>query len=178
MAAPPFQTKLRPVVADDTDSLFTATTGRGYESRGRWKAGRSPITPTNRGVSLEHGPTAGSGLNRMASRTGPKPNVEIHRRQQSFTGLEPCRGALQGARRCCHQRLPSLPRLIPQPAKPNRGSHKGNSGIPADGRSCVRPPSAGSHWCAFTGRNGQVSLRFGTGVEPVTARLAVWCSFH
>src|SRR5690349_14131392 len=47
MAAPPFRTKKMKYLCSKCCDA---------DQRGRWKAGRSPITPKKRGVSLEHGP--------------------------------------------------------------------------------------------------------------------------
>ena len=107
----------------------------------------------------------------------PKPVAGNYRRQQSLTSTEPSGGALQGASRCCRQRLPFVDSFDTAAGKPCCGSHKGNLDTPTDSRSCSRPPSAGYLVDAFApGGWFSANLVVGTGVEPVTSRFTVWCS--
>src|SRR6478672_8649963 len=132
MAAPPFQSTGCPGFCEaitrsaglELCSNLGTLLSVSVRQRGRWKAGRSPITPRKRGVSLEHGPACRSGLHQTASSQEPKLNATTHRRQQSVVGLEPCRGALQGARRCCHQRLLFIASFDTAAGKPNHGSYE------------------------------------------------------
>jgi hypothetical protein len=106
------------------------------------------------------------------------PTTVTRRRQQSFTGAGPYGGALQGARRCCHQRLPSVASFDPLSGKPSSGSHNANRAdrLTAD-HACARLPRA-TWWTLSRPVAGWLTANWlvWTGVEPVTARSLVWCS--
>src|SRR5436190_442274 len=97
MAAPPVGTK-----KINARSLMCCDTTQ----RGRWKAGRSPITPRNAECRLSTVPLDGCGLPKAASLQQAEAHYEylpssavVHRH-----GTMPLRTTRP--RRCCRQRLP------------------------------------------------------------------------